>query len=80
MKPLEEKKLSDISTRWRAASLIERWRGLPAAAREALLADLEETSRELRESHPEMSQHYTAAMDALDAVALDGTLNQPSRR
>ena len=74
MKPSDDEKLLEIRRRWKGASLVGNWRSLPAAAREKVLADMEETSRELRSGHPELAQHYTAAMDVLDVVAADGAL------
>ena len=70
----DDEKLSEIRRRWKGASLIGHWRSLPSAAREEVLADLEETSRELSASRPELARHYTAALDVLDVASADGAL------
>ena len=75
MQPLDDEELSDISRRWKSALLIERWRSLPAAAREEVLSDMEDSSRGYRDHDPKLSESYVAAMDALDVVSLDGTLH-----
>ncbi|MCK8499789.1 hypothetical protein [Myxococcus fulvus] len=75
MPPHDDATLSDISKRWKSALLIESWRSLPAASREEVLADMEDSARTLRDHDPKLSESYVAAMDALDVVGLDGTLH-----
>ncbi|MCP3063454.1 hypothetical protein LXT21_32220 [Myxococcus sp. K38C18041901] len=75
MSPADDEALSDISRRWKSALLIERWRSLPAASREEVLADMEDSSRTLRDHDRQLSESFVAAMDALDVVGLDGTLH-----
>jgi uncharacterized tellurite resistance protein B-like protein len=71
----DEAKIREIRRRWAAAdSILQGWGALPQARRERVLAELEETSRQVRDDE-QFASDLTAALDALDVIAVVGSLN-----
>ena|SRR6187455_2997978 len=69
----DEAKLDEIRRRWAAVNLaVQGWAALPVARRERVLAELEETAREVRGSDDQLAADFSVALDALDAMVQVG--------
>ena len=63
-----KEKIEEIRKRWRAEELVAEWCQLPQERREKVIAEYEETSRELSHQFPEGARDMHIALDALEAV------------
>lgn len=72
----DEAKLDEIRRRWAAVSLaVQGWAALPGARRERVLAELEETVREISGWDAALAADLNVALDALDSMVQVGTLD-----
>jgi hypothetical protein len=58
--------VAKVRRRWATRDLVLKWTTLSRERRERVLAELEETSRELRERDPVLASDLTAGVDVLD--------------
>ena len=57
---------ADLRRRWASRERVLTWGAVSRVRRERVLAELEETSREVRERDPELASDLTAGADVLD--------------
>jgi len=72
----EETQIKEIRRRWAAAdAIVQGWGALPSARRERVVAELEETAREVRDRDDQFASDLTAALDALDLMGRVGSFD-----
>jgi len=69
-------KLDEIRRRWAAVSLaVQGWAALPGVRRERVLAELEESVREISGWDGALAADLSVALDALDAMVQAGAVD-----
>lgn len=63
----QEERLREIERRWASIARLRAWSAEPPKLRARVIAELEETSRQLEATTPEASA-FTSALDALEAI------------
>lgn len=64
----DDQTLDKIRRRWVASSQALAWQEIPSARRERVLAELEESAREIRETDQQLAADLTTAVDVLDSA------------
>jgi hypothetical protein len=62
----DDKTLDKIRRRWTEANFLLVWQQIPRPRRERVLAELEESARELAHSDRQLAADLTVALDVLD--------------
>jgi len=61
--------VDEIRSRWRAVEFVAAWAALPAARRERVFGEFEESARTLADSEPVLAADISVALDALQSVS-----------